>query len=160
MEILKFPHSNLFVKCEVVTVFGPELKTILEAMYETMISHSGIGLAANQVGLKHRMFTMQGDNEEKIFLVNPKVKSRSGAPANLREGCLSAPGEFFVRPDRVQWVQVEFHDEQGIVRVRVFKGLCAVCVEHELEHLDGKGFMQSTTIPKKKRQELAKKWGL
>lgn len=160
MEILKFPDSRLFTKCSPVTVFGDELKLLLESMYSTMKAAKGLGLAANQVGLTYYMFTMEGPNEEKIFLVNPKVISKSGAPANVREGCLSAPGEFIVRSDRVQWVQVEFQDETGATKQRVFSGVHAVCVEHEIEHLEGKGFMQAASIPKKLRQDLAKKWGL
>lgn len=160
MEILKFPDKRLFIKCEPVTVFGDELKTILEGMWETMIQHHGMGLAANQVGLNYHMFTMKGLEDEKIFLVNPKILSRSVALANLNEGCLSAPGEFLTRVDRVGWVEVEFQNELNETKRRVFKGIQSVCVQHEMEHLEGRGFMQSTSIPKNKRQELAKKWGL
>lgn len=160
MEILKFPNPILSTKCSPVTVFGEELKTILEGMMETMKRSNGVGLAANQVGLKLYMFTMEGPNEEQLALVNPKILSKSQAPANLKEGCLSAPGEFLVRPDRVLWVEVEFQDAVGDKKKRVFKGIHAVCVQHEIEHLDGKGFMESKTLPKKKRQELATKWGI
>lgn len=160
MEILKFPNPALFVKCEPVTVFGPELKTLLENMYATMLANNGVGLAANQVGLTFNMFTMVGPEEETLYLVNPKILSKSVAPANLREGCLSAPGEYFIRADRAAWAEVSFQDETGTVKRKVFKGIYAVCVEHEMEHLEGKGFMQSLTIPKAKRIELAKKWGL
>lgn len=160
MEILKFPNSKLFTKCEPVSVFGEELKILLEAMWETMKQNEGVGLAANQVGLSQNMFTMEGLEGEKIFLVNPKIVNKSQGPANIKEGCLSAPGEFLIRSDRVAWVEVEFQNELGDKLKRVFKGLRAVCVQHEMEHLEGKGFMQSDKIPKKKRQELAKKWGL
>lgn len=160
MEIIKFPDKRLFVRCEQVTVFGPELKVLLDGMWDTMKSHHGVGLAANQVGLSYYMFTMEGPDQEKIYLINPQIKSQSIAPANLREGCLSAPGEFLVRSDRVVWVEVEFQNEEGISKKRVFKGINAVCVQHEIEHLEGKGFMQATSLPKKKRLELAKKWGL
>lgn len=159
MEILKFPDKRLFLKCNAVTVFGDELKTILENMWETMKNHYGVGLASNQVGLTYYMFTMEGLDDEKIFLVNPKILSKSVASANLREGCLSAPGEFLVRSDRMGWVEVEYQNELGEIKKRVFKGIQSVCVQHEIEHLEGKGFMQSIAIPKKKRQELAKKWG-
>lgn len=160
MEILKFPNPKLLTKCEQVTVFGTELKTILDNMWETMLANYGVGLAANQVGLSYNMFVMEGPEEEKIYLVNPTVKSKSQAPANLREGCLSAPGEFLVRPDRSVWVEIEFQDAEGKAARRVFKGINAVCVQHEMEHLEGKGFMTSTSLNKTKRIELAKKWGL
>jgi peptide deformylase len=160
MEILKFPDKRLFTKCQAVTVFGEELKVILEHMWNSMVGAKGIGLASNQVGLELYMFTMEGPEEEKLFIINPKVVSRSQAPANIREGCLSAPGEFLVRPDRALWVEVEFQDENGKITRRVFKNLHAVCVEHEIEHLEGKGFMQSKSLPKKVRADLAKKWKL
>lgn len=160
MEILKFPDKRLFTKCDPVTVFSPELKTLLESMWDAMKAHNGVGLAANQVGLTYYMFTMEGADEEKLFIVNPKILSKSSGPANLREGCLSAPGEFLVRPDRMIWVEVEFQNEEGETKKRVFKGIQAVCAQHEIEHLEGKGFMQSNSVPKKKRLELAKKWGL
>lgn len=160
MEILKFPEKLLFYKCDLVTVFGPELKTLLDAMWDTMKASHGVGLAANQVGFQFAMFVMEGPEEEKVYLVNPKIKSKSTAPANLREGCLSAPGEFLIRPDRAIWVEVEFQDELGENKKRVFKGINAVCVQHEMEHLEGISFMQSTSLLKKKRMELAKKWGL
>ena len=160
MIILRFPDPRLFVKCSPVTVFGPELKLLLESMWTTMIAAKGIGLAANQVGLTFKMFTMEGIDEEKLFIVNPKVLSRSAVPANLTEGCLSAPGEFLIRPDRPSWVQLEFQNERGETSLRTFKGLLSVCVEHEIEHLMGKGFMDSGYLPKTKRNELSKKWGI
>lgn len=160
MQIVKFPHPSLSTPSTPVTVFGPELKTILEHMWETMIANSGMGLAANQVEIPYSMFTMIGPEEEKLYLVNPKIKSKSVAPSNLEEGCLSAPGEFLVRSDRALWVEVEFQDSEGNDHRRIFKGIQAVCVQHELEHLAGISFMESTSLPKKKRIELSKKWGL
>lgn len=160
MNVLKFPDKRLFESCSPVTVFGEELNILLESMWETMLLENGIGLAANQVGLTFRMFTMMGLDKEKLFIVNPVVIKRSIAPANLKEGCLSAPGEFLIRPDRASWVELEFQDESGKNHRRVFKSLHAVCVEHEIEHLNGQGFMQSKALSKIKRRELAKKWGI
>lgn len=159
MDILKFPHPSLFKPCVPVTVFDAELKVLLEAMWETMIAERGVGLAANQVGLPWRMFTMKGPDEEKLFLVNPKIVASSMASANMREGCLSAPGEFVTLLERAAWVQVEYWDETGERRVRVFMGVHSVCAQHELDHLDGKSHLQSKSIPKSKRLEIAKRWG-
>lgn len=160
MAILKFPNEKLFVECKKVTVFGPELKVLLDAMWETMKNNNGLGLAANQVGLEYRMFVMEGPNEEKVFLVNPYITNKSKGFANLKEGCLSAPGEFIIIPDRAEWVQVTFENEKGEPQVRVFKGIHAVCVQHEIEHLEGKTYLLSQALPKSKRRDLAKKWGL
>lgn len=159
MKILKFPHPALFKVCEPVTVFGAELKVLLDNMYRTMQAHNGVGLAANQVGLEHRMFVMQ-DHEKRVNLVNPEVTRRSMVTSLVREGCLSAPGEYIITGSRREWVEVKYQDEKGNPHIRLFKGIFAVCVDHEIEHLDGKSFMDSKTIPKATRKELANKWGI
>lgn len=160
MQILKFPNEALFVKCTEVTVFGPELKILLDAMWETMVEGKGMGLAANQVGLTFRMFTMLGPDAEKIYLVNPKILSKSVISANLQEGCLSAPGELLTLEERASWVKVEYQDETGEKKERIFKGIHSVCIQHETDHLDGKSHLQSKSLKSAKRKELAKKWGI
>lgn len=159
MKIIKFPNKHLFKPCRPVTVFGEELVVLLNSMWEVMIAAKGMGLASNQVELDYNMFVMLGPDDEKIFLVNPRVLRKSSVQANLKEGCLSAPGEILVVPTRVQWVEVEFQDEAGTLKKRVFQGIHAVCVQHEMEHLDGKIFMESKSIPKSVRKMLAVKWG-
>lgn len=159
MKILKYPSSELFEVCKEVSVFGPELKTLLDSMWETMNEGHGMGLAANQVGLTFRMFTMLGPENEKIYIVNPKILSKSVVAANLKEGCLSAPGELLILSERASWVKIKFQDETGADHERVFKGIHAVCVQHETDHLDGKSHLMSKTIDKAKRKQLAKKWG-
>lgn len=160
MQILKFPSPELFKVCTEVTVFGPELKILLDAMWETMVAGKGMGLAANQVGLTFRMFTMLGPDGEKIYLVNPKISSKSVISANLQEGCLSAPGEILVIEDRASWVKVKFQDETGTEQERVFHNIYAVCVQHEIDHLNGLSYLQSKSLHRARRKELAAKWGL
>lgn len=160
MEILKFPHPNLFLQCQEVTVFGSELKTLLDSMWDLMIKHNGLGLASNQVGLHYRMFTMIGPEEEKLYIVNPKIVTRSPHEANKKEGCLSAPGEFVILAERSHKVQIIYQDETGAVRGGIFSGLYAVCIQHEIDHLDGKSHLQSRSLARAKRRELAKKWKL
>lgn len=160
MELLKFPDKSLFNVCKEVTVFGDELTILLEGMWQVMVKGGGLGLASNQVGLDYRMFVMAGPDNEKIFLINPKIIKRSQVPANLREGCLSAPGEFLLLSERAAWVQVEFQDHKGEQKSRVFKELYSVCVQHEIDHLDGKSHLMSKSIPKAKRKELYKRWGI
>lgn len=160
MEILKFPNPHLFIPCKEVTVFGPELKVLLESMWDTMTAKNGLGLASNQVGLSYRMFTMLGPENEKLFIVNPKILKRSESSANKKEGCLSAPGEFLILPERSMWTQILYQDETGGVRSGTFSGLHSVCVQHEIDHLDGKSHLQSKSITRAKRRELARKWGI
>lgn len=160
MDILKFPNKHLFVKCKEVTVFGKELKFLLDSMFDTMMAANGIGLAANQVGLKFRMFVMLGPISEPVYLVNPRITKRSLVPANVKEGCLSAPGEILVLDERASWVEVAYQDETGHKKSRIFQDVHAVCVQHEIDHLNGKSHLQSTSLSKAKRKELAKKWGI
>jgi|SRR5581483_1694852 len=159
MEILKFPHPSLFKSCTEVTVFDQELKTLLDSMWETMKANNGMGLAANQVDLPWHMFVMQGPDGKRINLVNPYILHRSVVSANLKEGCLSAPGETIVVPERAEWVQLVYDDENGKEHKTTFTGIHSVCVQHEMEHLDGMSFMENSSIPKVKRKQLARKWG-
>lgn len=160
MDILKFPNPSLSTVCEPVTVFGPELKILLESMYETMKAAKGIGLAANQVGLKFRMFVMEGPSGEKMFLVNPIISKQGLNLSNYKEGCLSAPGEILFTGSRTDYVQIRYKDETGKEFTRDFTGIHSVCVQHEIEHLKGENFMKSKMLSREKRKFLAKKWGL
>lgn len=160
MTILKFPDPSLFEICSEVSVFGPELKILLDSMHDTMIAANGMGLAANQVGLKFRMFTMLGPEDQKIHLVNPKIVKKSVLQANLKEGCLSAPGEMLTLDERAVWVKVKYQDETGAKHETVFKDIHSVCVQHEIDHLDGKSHLQAKSLGRAKRKELAKKWGI
>jgi peptide deformylase len=159
MTILKFPNPMLITATYEITVFGEELKVLLDAMYESMKAKNGLGLAANQVGLLHRMFVMEGP-EGRINLVNPVIVWRSISAANLREGCLSAPGDFVIVPSRSREIHVKFQDEKGESHVKSLTGLHAVCVQHEIDHLNGQIFFANKSIPKSKRQPLMKKWGI
>lgn len=159
MKILNYPDKALQTKCEPVTVFGEELKTILDGMWDTMKENKGVGLAANQVGILRNMFVMAvGDT--RVNLVNPQIVWSSETPAMLREGCLSAPGEFLVVFDRADSVIVEFQNHHGDSLRRRFEGLHAVCVQHEIEHLQGLNFMESKSLSNKTKKHLAKKWGM
>lgn len=158
MDILKYPDPSLFVVCKEVMVFGPELNVLLEGMWSTMKEHKGLGLAANQVGLKHRMLVMQGPKEEKLFIVNPKILKVSRGTIDYAEGCLSAPGEF-LKLFRPGWATVAFQNEESRNFVQTFSGVFSVCIQHEIDHLDGKSHLENKSIPKKTRIMLAKKWG-
>ena len=103
---------------------------------------------------------MKGPNDEKLFIINPKVLSHSLVSADLAEGCLSAPGEFLTLSERASWIEIQFQNEKGDMQKRTFHGIFAVCVQHEMEHLLGKTYLQAKSIPRIKRKALAKKWGL
>lgn len=157
MELLNFPNPLLFQVTVEVTSFDESLAQTLDQMYDVMKYKSGIGLAANQVGLTSRMFVMEGPNG-RMNVVNPVIVSRSVLSISIREGCLSAPGTFVIVPDRSQWVKLEYSNEKGEKCSAVLKDIYAICVQHELEHLDGKSFLSHRSIPKNIRKPLLKKW--
>lgn len=159
MEILKYPHPILFEKMPEVTVFGDSVSAMLRSMYKIMKESNGIGLASNQVGLRLRMFVMESPNGQLNF-INPTISAKSAMAANVKEGCLSAPGDFVVIPSRAEWVKVEYQDENGNPQSIVLKGIYAVCAAHEIDHLDGKSFLQDKSLSRVLRKKLAKKWGL
>jgi len=160
MKILKFPDKALLTPCIEVTQFGPELKVILDSMFKTMIDANGMGLAANQVGLSIRAFVMLGFNGGCVYVINPEIVDRSSAISNILEGCLSAPGERISTNNRSSWVRVKFQDLEGAYLTFTFEGIQAVCAQHEIQHINGQAFFQAKTIPKAKRQEICKRWGL
>jgi peptide deformylase len=159
MKILKFPNPWLFRKADDVFVFGPELQHLLDDMWETMKTNKGIGLAANQVGLPFNMLVMEGPGG-RLNMVNPIITERSRVTVRYREGCLSAPGDYVEIPSRSEWVRVIYFDERGNEQTIVLKNLYAVCVQHEIEHLDGKSFMENKSIHKTIRKGLQKRWGI
>lgn len=159
MKIVNFPNKSLFTKTTPVTVFGPELKVLLDRMYEVMVENKGVGLAANQVELSFRMFVMQDIDGKPVYLVNPKIVWDSRELAKIKEGCLSAPAEFVVLR-RSAIVKVEFQDENGDKKTRIFNDLRAVCVQHEIEHLDGKSFLEHDSLTKIQKNQLQSKWGV
>lgn len=105
------------------------------------------------------MFVMDGPNG-RLNVVNPVIANQSVKPANLKEGCLSVPGEFVLVPSRVEWVQVQCKNEKGEEQLITLKGLRAVCAQHEIDHLNGKVFLSDKSISKPERKVLAKKWGI
>lgn len=159
MKILQFPHPTLLEPCEEVVSFDSELIGMLDSMWETMKKNNGVGLAANQVGIPLDMFVMNGP-KGRLNLINPYIAASSIALANLKEGCLSAPGEMIVVPGRKEWVQIIYQDEKGNGQSIILKGIQAVCAQHEIEHLDGKSFMEHKSIPKSLRKQFSKRWGL
>lgn len=160
MKILKYPDPRLLTVCDPVLEITEITKSTLDEMWEVMVEHEGMGLAANQVGIMLRMFIMTGLIGEKIYFINPKILRRSEVPAEKIEGCLSAPGEYLKLDERAQWVQVQYQDENGVENIRIFDGIHSVCVQHEIDHLNGKTHLMSETLSSKDRKMLAKKWGL
>lgn len=155
LKVLEVPHPILREKAQPVSTVTPEIKKILADMLETMYATNGVGLAGNQVGLLQRLVVIDcgHDNPDPIKMVNPEIISRSDTRVCQSEGCLSVPREY-AEVERCEFVTVRYTDENGIERVRETSGLLAIAVQHELDHLEGKLFIDY--LSPLKRQRLLK----
>lgn len=166
LNIMKWPNAPLSTPCTEVTTFDESLRKFADDMLETMKHFKGIGLAANQVGSSKRMFVANApdpgkdwDGKDMVF-INPKIVSASGSEP-FREGCLSFPDmyEFIVRSEAVS---VAYQDIEGQHKIIEAKDLMAVVVQHEIDHLDGKTFLDRMSRLKKEMfmKKLEKAWWL
>ncbi len=144
LEILHFPDPRLHLKAHPVKLFDKELKKLVDDMAQTMYENDGIGLAATQVDVQKRLIIIdvsKSDESKKLLVfVNPEIVSRSGEVIG-EEGCLSVPGVYeSVR--RSENISIKFQDLEGGFYTKGYTGLMAVCVQHEIDHLDGKVFVE------------------
>ncbi|WP_257389242.1 peptide deformylase [Tahibacter caeni] len=141
LTILEFPDPRLRTKAQPVTEFGPDLARLVADMFETMYEAPGIGLAATQVNV-HRQLLVLDVSEEKnrphVFC-NPRILAKDGIQ-NYQEGCLSVPG-IFADVERANRVTVEAEDVSGKTFTLEADGLLAVCIQHEMDHLAGRLFV-------------------
>lgn len=125
----------------------------------TMKLYSGVGLSANQCGVKARIFVI-GSEDFQIACINPKIISTMGEKAKINEGCLSSPG-LYVKIPRYESVEVEYYDEEGKLIQTIFNGVTAQCFQHELDHLNGIYFTKhagetSLMMARKKQKKIIK----
>lgn len=155
LQVLHFPDSRLRQKASKVTVFDEKLTKFANDMLETMYFSKGIGLAAVQVNVAKRVIVIDvsENRDEPLFLVNPEIIDRQ-EPIKFEEGCLSVPG-FYEKIDRFNVIEFEAQDLQGEIYKQKAVGLLAVCIQHEIDHLDGKLFVDY--ISNMKRDRIAKK---
>ncbi len=145
-EILIAPHAALREVAQPVEEINDDVLTLLDDMVETMHAAPGIGLAATQIGIPQRLVVMdmtagQGKEPGIIYkMINPKVVEASEEPSTLEEGCLSLPGQYadVTRPAQVK---AEYTDINGETQTIEAQGLLAACIQHEIDHLDGKLFI-------------------
>lgn len=144
LKILEFPDPKLREKSAPVVAFGQELDFFARSMIEAMDLAEGVGLAAIQVGRAERLLVMRcagAPQSGSMVICNPEIVSGSGE-SNLSEGCLSAPG-VYERLTRHQITQARWQDETGAWKSGIFEGLASVCLQHEMDHLDGKIFFEA-----------------
>lgn len=158
LKLVLYPDPVLEKVAEPVVEFGPELEEFVEQMFEVMHKSNGIGLAAPQVGVSKRIFIMYVQGKRRV-VINPKVVSLFGTTA-IEEGCLSFPG-INVKVSRSSALAVEYFNEKGVLIRDMLDNLSAICFQHELDHLDGKNFIDGLSASAKsyimKRLEREKK---
>lgn len=155
LTVLHFPDPRLRNKALPVDAVGENIGQLSRDMLETMYAEKGIGLAATQVGVPKRVVVMDlsEGKDSPMVLVNPEIKEKSGSE-EMEEGCLSVPG-FFETVRRAEQVVFQYLNLEGEAMEIRADGLLAVCVQHEIDHLDGKLFIDY--LSPLKQQRLRKK---
>ncbi len=151
LPILEYPDPRLRERALPVTQFDEALGQLIDDMLQTMYAAPGIGLAATQVNVRRRVLVMDVSEErnEPLVFINPEIVSREGV-AKTEEGCLSVPG-IFDEVERAARVRVQAQDRTGQVFQRDLDGAIAVCLQHEMDHLEGKLFVDYLSDLKRER---------
>ena len=151
LNILKYPDQRLYTIANEVKVVNSKIKKLISDMAETMYSAPGIGLAATQVDFHQRIIVIDisEDKNNLLVLINPRLLEKRGEETN-QEGCLSVP-EVFEKVKRAEWIKVSALNENGKKFELEAEGLLAVCIQHEVDHLLGKVFVDYLSNLKKNR---------
>ncbi|GAA3963290.1 peptide deformylase [Allohahella marinimesophila] len=152
LEILEFPDPRLRTIAKPVIEFDEKLQKLVADMFDTMYEAPGIGLAATQVNVHQRVVVIDvsEDHSQPLVLINPSYTVLEGEPEEMQEGCLSVPG-FYEGVTRIDHVLLKACDEYGKPYELEARGLLAVCIQHELDHLDGKLFVDYLSTVKRSR---------
>jgi peptide deformylase len=152
LPILHFPDPRLRTKAKPVAVVDDNIRQLIKDMFETMYDAPGIGLAATQVNHHIRVVVMDISEEKNqpLVFINPKITPLTEEKAPYEEGCLSVPSVYDV-VDRPTKVRIEALNEQGEAFSLETDGLLAVCIQHELDHLEGKLFVDYLSSLKRQR---------
>ena len=155
LEILHFPDPRLRLKAQPVPQVDDQVRQMVRDMYETMYQAPGIGLAATQVNIQQEIIVIDVSEEkdQPLCLINPKIIETNGTE-ETQEGCLSVPG-FYENVTRAEYVKIQALNEGGESFELEADGLLAVCIQHEMDHLEGKLFVDYLSALK--RQRIKKK---
>jgi len=155
LTILEFPDERLRKIATPVEAIDSMRSTLIDDMFETMYESNGIGLAATQIDFHERIIVMDVSEEKDapLCLVNPEVIGQEGAEVS-EEGCLSVPG-FFEKVERAEKVVISALNRDGDVFELSAEGMLAICIQHEMDHLSGKLFVDY--LSPLKRQRIKKK---
>tara|TARA_B100001115_G_C15544677_1_gene259090 strand:- start:2 stop:526 length:525 start_codon:yes stop_codon:yes gene_type:complete len=140
-EIITIPDEILKKVSEPIEKIGINEKKLINDLFETMYNSNGIGLAAVQVGILKRVLVVdvsnKNDNKQPMALINPVIKNLSDETSVYEEGCLSIP-ETFIEIERPKICEVEYINEKGSKKNLKCDGILSTCVQHEINHLDGR----------------------
>ena len=151
LNILRYPDARLHKVAVPVTVFDESLKKLVADMTETMYAAPGVGLAATQVDVHKQVIVVDvSDRKDSlVVLVNPEIVEATGE-SDIEEGCLSVPG-IYELVQRAERVKVRAYDQHGKAFTLEAQGLLAVCIQHEMDHLQGKVFVEYLSQLKQQR---------
>ena len=164
-EIVVYPDKRLKLISKEVENFNGALHDLLDDMYDTMLARNGVGLAAIQVGIDLRALIINiplenADNEHDqpkentLEMINPVIIEKDGSE-KFQEGCLSVPG-IYEEVERAKHVKVEYFDREGNKHTIEDNDFLAIAIQHEIDHLDGKVFIEKLSYMKRKKFE--KEW--
>jgi peptide deformylase len=164
-EIVVYPDKRLKLVSKEIESFNGALHDLLDDMYDTMIARNGVGLAAIQVGVDLRALIINipledaesGQDQPKentLEMINPVIIEKDGKE-KFQEGCLSVPG-IYEEVERAKHVKVEYFDREGNKHTIEDNDFLAIAIQHEIDHLDGKVFIEKLSIMKRKKFE--KEW--
>jgi peptide deformylase len=152
LPILEFPDPRLRTVAEPVSQFDEELSQLIDAMFETMYEAQGIGLAATQVNVHKRLLVIdvsEAKDSPQVF-INPSFEVLEDELSEYDEGCLSVPG-FYETVSRPRRIRINAQDGKGESFSLEAEGILATCIQHEIDHLDGKLFVDYLSVLKRQR---------
>ena len=156
--VITYPDKRLKLVSEPVTEFNEKLHTLLDDMHETMLAQNGVGLAAIQIAQPKAVLILCIPNEDGeqldenlLEIINPKVLSESGE-ITYQEGCLSVPG-FYEDINRFEFIEISYQDRNGEEQILKADELLSVAIQHEMDHLKGKLFIEKLSYIKRKKFE-------
>jgi len=152
LPILEYPDQRLRTVAQPVAQVDDRVRQIIDDMFDTMYDAPGIGLAATQVNVHERIITIDvsEDKSEPLVFINPEITVLEGDPESMQEGCLSVPG-FYEEVTRIEHCLVKALGRDGNEFEMECRGLLAVCIQHEVDHLEGKLMVDYISPLKRKR---------